>query len=52
MLRAANDDSERLKISTIFLAFLVEFSLRNMNSRYVNSFFTCSTGDLLRPAQT
>ncbi|MCI0533308.1 hypothetical protein L0Y49_03770, partial [bacterium] len=34
---------ERLKISTIFLAFLAAFSPRTMNSRYVNSFFTSSS---------
>ncbi|MCI0566431.1 hypothetical protein L0Y46_04535, partial [bacterium] len=32
----------RLKISTIFFAFLAAFSPRTMNSRYVNSFFTSS----------
>ncbi|MCI0565852.1 hypothetical protein L0Y46_01500, partial [bacterium] len=34
----------RLKISTIFFAFLAAFSPRTMNSRYVNSFFTSSIG--------
>ncbi|MCI0532759.1 hypothetical protein L0Y49_00910, partial [bacterium] len=33
----------RLKISTIFFAFLAAFSPRTMNSRYVNSFFTSSS---------
>ncbi|MCI0566197.1 hypothetical protein L0Y46_03290, partial [bacterium] len=42
MLRVANGGSERLKISTIFFAFLAAFSPRTMNSRYVNSFFTSS----------
>ncbi|MCI0533495.1 hypothetical protein L0Y49_04725, partial [bacterium] len=34
---------ERLKISTIFFAFLAAFSPRTMNSRYANSFFTSSS---------
>ncbi|MCI0565597.1 hypothetical protein L0Y46_00205, partial [bacterium] len=36
----------RLKISTIFFAFLAAFSPRTMNSRYVNSFFTSSTVEI------